>query len=172
MNPYLGEIRIFAGNFAPRGWASCDGQLLAISSNTALFSLLGTYYGGNGETTFALPDLRSRAPIHQGQGLGLSPYEIGQNGGTENVTVTTQQMPHHNHSINTFDGPGGSSHPANAILASTSTDKEYTASASDGSTLNPQAFSQVGSNQPHNNLEPYLCVTFIIATQGIYPSRN
>jgi microcystin-dependent protein len=172
MNPYLGEIRIFSGNFAPKGWAMCNGQLLAISSNTALFSLIGTYYGGNGQTTFALPDLRGRAPIHQGQGHGLSPYNIGQNGGNENVTLITQQMPQHNHTVGTNNGPGGTIHPANTVLASTTSDKPYTTNPSDGSTLNPSAVSFAGGSQPHNNLEPYLCVTFIIATQGIYPPRN
>jgi microcystin-dependent protein len=169
---YLGEIRMFAGNFAPYGWALCNGQLLAISQNTALFSLIGTYYGGDGVTTFALPNLQSRAPIHQGQGLGLSPYVIGQNGGTENVTLTTQQMPQHNHVINAFAGPGGTTHPGNAIMASTSSDKPYTTSASDGTTMNGNMLSMAGSSQPHNNIQPYLCITFIIALQGIYPSRN
>ena len=172
MNPYLGEIRIFSGNFAPKGWAMCNGQLLSISSNTALFSLLGTFYGGNGTTTFALPDLRSRLPIHQGQGQGLSPYNVGQNGGFENITLNTQQLPRHNHNINTSNGPGNNIHPANTILASTTSDKPYTSAASDGSTLNTAAVTYVGGNQPHNNLEPYLCMTFIIATQGIYPPRN
>ena len=169
---YLGEIRMFAGNFAPQGWALCNGQLLPISQNTALFSLVGTYYGGDGVTTFALPNLQSRVAIHQGQGPGLSPYVLGQQGGTENVTLTTQQMPQHNHAINTFQGPGASSHPANAILASGSSDKPYTTNTTDGSTLNPQAVSFVGSSQPHNNLQPYLTINFIIALQGIYPSRN
>jgi microcystin-dependent protein len=172
MNPYLGEIRIFSGNFAPKGWAMCNGQLLSISSNTALFSLLGTYYGGNGTSTFALPDLRGRLPIHQGQGQGLSPYNVGQNGGNENVTLILQQLPQHNHVAGAFAGPGGTTHPGNAITASTSSDKPYTTSASDGTLMSPSAVSFAGSSQPHNNLEPYLCMTFIIATSGIYPPRN
>jgi microcystin-dependent protein len=172
MNPYLGEIRIFAFNFAPRGWAACNGQLLAISSNPALFALIGTYYGGNGTTTFALPNLQSRIPIHQGQGQGLSPYNIGEQGGTENVTLTTQQMPQHNHMVNTNNGLGGTTRPANALLAATSSDKPYTTSASDGSTLNPSAISFAGNNQPHDNIQPYLVLNFCIATQGIFPPRN
>lgn len=174
MNPYLGEIRIFSGNFAPKGWAMCNGQLLSIQSNTALFSLIGTYYGGNGTSTFALPDLRSRLPIHQGQGQGLSPYNIGQNAGNETVTLNSQQLPRHNHNIASFNGPGNNQHPSTANLASTtdSNDKMYTSSASDGTTLNPAAMSFNGGSQPHNNLQPYLCMTFIIATSGIYPPRN
>jgi microcystin-dependent protein len=174
MNPYLGEIRIFSGNFAPKGWAMCNGQLLSIQSNTALFSLLGTYYGGNGTTTFALPDLRGRLPVHQGQGQGLSPYNIGQIGGNESVTLITQQLPRHNHNVGSFNGPGNSQHPSNANLASTTdaNDKMYTSAASDGTTLNTAAMTFNGNSQPHNNLQPYLCMTFIIATVGIYPPRN
>ncbi|HEX3681337.1 MAG TPA: tail fiber protein [Bryobacteraceae bacterium] len=171
---YLGEIRMFGGNFAPYGWALCNGQTLSISQNSALFSLIGTYYGGDGVTTFQLPNLQSRVAIHQGQGVGLSPYVIGQNGGTENVTLSTQQMPQHNHTVATFNGPGNGQHPSNSLLASTTsaTDKPYTSSASDGTTLNTNAVSFAGSSQPHPNIQPYLCVTFIIALQGIYPSRN
>lgn len=169
---YLGEIRMFGGTFAPYGWALCNGQLLAISQNAALFSLIGTYYGGDGVTTFALPNLQSRVAIHQGQGIGLSPYVVGQTGGFENVTLSTQQMPQHNHTIATNNGPGGTIHPANTLLAPTTSDKPYTTSPTDGSTLAAGAVSFAGSSQPHNNLQPYLCITFIIALQGIYPSRN
>lgn len=172
MNPYLGEIRIFSGNFAPKGWALCNGQLLSIQSNTALFAIIGTYYGGNGTSTFALPNLQSRVAIHQGQGQGLSPYNVGQVGGNEIITLTSLELPRHNHTMATFNGPGGTIHPASAILASTTSDKPYTTGASDGSTLNPSAISFAGSNQPHANIEPYLCMTFIIATVGIFPPRN
>ncbi|MBV9761654.1 MAG: phage tail protein [Acidobacteriaceae bacterium] len=172
MNPYLGEIRIFSGNFAPKGWALCNGQLLSISSNTALFSIIGTFYGGNGTSTFALPNLQGRVAIHQGQGQGLSPYNVGQQGGFETITLNSQQLPRHNHNMNTFNGPGGNIHPANAILASTNTDKPYSTNNSDGSTLNASAISYAGNNLPHSNIQPYLCVTFIIATSGIYPPRN
>jgi|SRR5579875_3640761 len=173
MNPYLGEIRIFSGNFAPKGWAMCNGQLLSIQSNAALFALLGTYYGGNGTSTFALPDLRSRLPVHQGQGQGLSPYNVGQNGGNESMTLNSQQLPRHNHNVATNGGPGNSPHPPNNLLASSTVanDNFYT-NSSDGSMLNPSTMSFNGNSLPHNNLQPYLCMTFIIATQGIFPPRN
>lgn len=169
---YLGEVRMFAGNFAPYGWALCNGQLLAISQNTALFSLIGTYYGGDGVTTFALPNLQSRVPIHQGQGVGLSPYVIGQNGGTENVTLTTQQMPQHNHTANTVSGPQATApRPSNAYPGNATSGSVYS-TANPDSTFNTNFIGFQGNSQPHNNIEPYLCITFIIALQGIYPSRN
>lgn len=172
MNPYLGEIRIFSGNFAPKGWAFCNGQLLSIQSNTALFALLGTYYGGNGTTTFALPNLQSRIPIHQGQGQGLSPYNIGQLGGTENETINTQQMPQHNHTINAVGSNGGANRVGNNLLANATSGNVYNPAPSDGTTLNAQAMSGQGNNQPHNDIQPYLAVSYIIATQGIFPPRN
>jgi microcystin-dependent protein len=133
-----------------------------------------SYYGGDGVSTFQLPNLQSRVPIHQGQGLGLSPYVVGQQGGNESVTLTSQQMPQHNHNIATFNGPGNNQHPSNALLASTTNanEKPYTSNASDGTTLNTAAVSYFGGSQPHANIQPYLCITFIIALQGIYPSRN
>ena len=167
---YLGEIRMVGFNFAPYGWALCNGQLLAISQNTALFSLIGTYYGGDGVTTFALPNLQSRVPIHQGQGLGLSPYNIGQIGGTENVTLSTQQMPQHNHTIGSA-ATAGSNKPANNYPADSAGGNAYSQGPATG-TLNPSAVSFQGNSQPHANLQPYLCITFVIALQGIYPSRN
>jgi microcystin-dependent protein len=167
---YLGEIRMFGGNFAPYGWALCNGQLLAISQNTALFSLIGTYYGGDGVTTFALPNLQSRVPLHQGQGTGLSPYVIGQNGGTENLTLTSQQMPQHNHNVQVFNAPGNSNRAGGSYLADASSGNVY--QSAQNSTLNTAAVTFTGNNQPHNNIQPYLCITFIIALQGIYPSRN
>jgi microcystin-dependent protein len=170
--PFLGEISMFGGNFAPRGWAFCDGQLLSISQNTALFSLLGTTYGGDGRTTFALPDLRGRVPLHQGQGPGLGSYTLGQNGGSENVTLTTGQMPSHNHLVNVDTGDNGTtSHPNNQYLASSGGVSIYN-SVTDSSTLNPGTVQAAGGNQPHANLQPYLCIDFIIALEGIYPSRN
>lgn len=172
MNPYVGEIRIFAFNFAPRGWALCNGQLLAISSNTALFSLLGTYYGGDGKSTFALPNLQSRIPIHQGQGQGLSPYNLGQNGGTENVTLSTQQMPQHNHTVNAVGSPGGANRVGGNLLANSTSGNVYNAPPSDGTTLAAAAIGNSGGGQPHSNVQPYLCVNLCIATQGIYPPRN
>ena len=171
--PVLGEIKMFAGNFAPRGYAFCNGQLLAISQNTALFSLLGTNFGGNGITTFGLPDLQGRVPIHWGNGPGLSAYVIGQAGGTENVTLLSTQIPAHSHSLQTNSGPGTAAAPAsNEVLAmSTTRDKLYSTSAPNTS-LSPQSIAATGGNQPHANIQPYLAVTFIIALQGIFPTRN
>jgi microcystin-dependent protein len=173
-SPFVAEIRMFAGNFAPRGWALCNGQLLPISQNTALFSLIGTFYGGNGTSTFALPDLRSRVPIDQGQGVGLSPYVIGQNGGVENVTLLTNQLPQHSHALNAFNGAGNQVAATGnywADAAASRGEKVY-ASTTDGTQMSPSALSAVGGNQPHNNIQPFLAVNFIIALVGIYPSRN
>lgn len=167
---YLGEIRMFAGNFAPLNWAFCNGQLLSISQNTALFSLIGTYYGGDGVTTFGLPNLQSRIPLHQGQGIGLSPYVIGQNGGTENVTLTTQQMPQHNHNVQVFNAPGSTNRVGGNYLADSTSGNVY--QSAQNNNLNVSAVSFAGNSQPHANIQPYLCITFIIALQGIYPSRN
>jgi microcystin-dependent protein len=165
-------------NFAPVGWALCNGQTMSISQNTALFALLGTTYGGNGVSTFNLPDLQGRVPIHQGNGAGLSPYVIGQNGGTENVTLLSNQMPIHNHLVNVNNGPGNSADPTSKILAETATDarppaltQTYTSNASTG-TLAATAVSTAGGNLPHANIQPYLTVNFIIALQGIFPSRS
>jgi microcystin-dependent protein len=170
MNPFLGEIRIFSGNFAPRGWALCDGQLLSIQQYAALFSLLGTYYGGNGTSTFGLPDLRGRVTIHQGQGQGLSPYVVGQMAGGESVTLLQGQMPQHNHVVSANTG-GNLATPANNYPGNEGTPiKIY--SAAGGTTMNPAVVGLTGGNQPHANIQPYLCVTFMIALVGIYPSRN
>jgi microcystin-dependent protein len=172
--PFLGQIMIFAGNFAPRGWALCNGQLLAISQNTALFSILGTYYGGNGTTTFALPNLQGRVPIHSGNGTGLSPYVVGQNGGTETVTLLTTQMPSHTHLANVDGAASGKPTPSGNFLGTvggTSQDKVYSSGPSNA-TMNATAIGAAGGSQPHANIEPYLALTFCIATQGIFPSRN
>lgn len=169
---YLGEIRMFGGNFAPYGWALCNGQLLSIAQNTALFSLIGTYYGGDGITTFQLPNLQSRVPIHQGQGLGLSPYVVGQSGGNENVTLTTQQMPQHNHMANVVSGPQATApRPASGYPGNATSGSVYSTQTPD-STFNNNFVGFAGSSQPHTNIQPYLTITFIIALQGIYPSRN
>jgi microcystin-dependent protein len=169
---YLGEIRMFAGNFAPLGWALCNGQLLSIAQNTALFSLLGTFYGGNGQTTFALPNLQSRVPVHQGHGAGLSPYAMGQAGGNENVTLTQAQMPQHNHTMATLSAPGTVARPNTQLLAQSTSGSIYGPAPSDGSALNQAAISSAGNNQPHANVQPYLAITFIIALQGIFPPRS
>jgi len=172
MNPYLGEIRIFAGNFAPQGWALCNGQLLPISNNAALFSLLGTYYGGDGVSTFALPNLQSRVPVGQGQGPKLSPYVLGQQGGTENVTLTAQQMPQHNHTMGTLSSAGTAARPNANLLAQSTAGNVYGPAPSDGSSLNTAAIGSAGSSHPHANIQPYLALTFIIALQGVYPLQG
>jgi microcystin-dependent protein len=173
-SPYVAEIRMFAGNFAPRGWALCNGQLLPITQNTALFSLIGTFYGGNGTTTFALPNLQSRLPVHQGQGVGLSPYVIGQSGGTETVTLITQQIPQHNHGVNASSGPGTQVLATGNYWAEDGASRggKVYASATDNTQMNSAALGLTGGNQPHTNIQPFLTVTFIIAMQGIFPSRN
>jgi microcystin-dependent protein len=173
-NPYLGEIRTFAFSFAPIGWAMCNGQLLSISENTALFALLGTDYGGNGTTTFALPNLQSRVPIHMGQGSGLSPYVIGQLGGTETVTLLNAQMPTHTHLVNA-DGTAGSGaypKPTGRILGSVG-DSELKIYSPEAPTvtMNPAMIANAGSSQPHTNIQPYLVVNCCIALSGIFPSR-
>lgn len=171
--PFVAEIRIFAGNFAPTGWALCNGQLLPISQNTALFSLLGTFYGGDGKSTFALPDLQGCAPIHQGQGQGLSEYFLGQQGGSETISLLTSEIPAHNHSV--VVRPSGQAPPlgtAAGNVGARSNSRPYTPDA-------PNAFMDpatgtliAGSSFPHNNMMPYLTLTFIIALQGVFPARN
>ncbi|HSD14287.1 MAG TPA: tail fiber protein [Flavobacterium sp.] len=168
---YIGEIRMFAGNFAPVGWALCDGQLLSIAQNTALFSLLGTTYGGNGTTTFALPDLRGRVPMHPGSGPGLSPRVQGEAGGSENNTLTIAQMPAHNHTVNASTADGDQNVPTNTVPGNTKAlDKEYVSSAPN-TTMSPSMIGMTGQGQPVNNMQPYGTVNFIIALNGIYPSR-
>ena len=162
---------MFGFNFPPRGWALCNGQLLSISQNTALFSLLGTYYGGNGTTTFALPDLRSRVPVHQGTGTGLSTYVVGQSGGTETVTLGVTQMPAHNHLVNTTRNPAQFSEPQNRLLAPSS-QNAYRDTAETGIVMTANMIADAGGSQPHNNIQPYLTVNFGIALAGIYPSRD
>ncbi|MGA8213805.1 MAG: tail fiber protein [Candidatus Sulfotelmatobacter sp.] len=167
--PFIGQISMVGFNFAPKGYALCNGQLLSISQNTALFSILGTFYGGNGTSTFALPDLRSRAPIHTGQGAGLSPYVIGQNGGTENVTLLSTQMPQHSHTPSANSTTVNQASPAAGFWGN-SQQSNYSASASVA--LATGAVGQAGSSQPHSNIQPYLTINFVIALVGIFPSRN
>src|SRR5271157_5709210 len=175
-DPFLGEIRIFGGNFAPVGWAVCDGSLLQIAQNTALFSLLGTTYGGNGVQTFALPDLRGRVVLGFGNGPGLSPYVEGQAGGTETTTLTTAQMPSHSHSVGatetaTTTDPKGAV-PAKIEGASVGATPKAYGAASDGTAMNAAMVGPSGGGQPVSILQPYLVINYIIALQGIYPSRN
>jgi microcystin-dependent protein len=172
MDPFLGEIRMFAGNFAPVGWAFCNGQVLPISQNTALFSLLGTTYGGNGTTTFALPNLQGRVAIHQGQGTGLSPYALGQTGGAENVALTTAQMPSHSHTTSTSSGaPAAQARPSSNIPGFSQSANIYSNGAGDSS-FNNSFIQPSGGGQPHENVQPYCAVSFIISLQGIYPPRS
>jgi microcystin-dependent protein len=174
MDPFLGEIKMFGGNFAPRGWALCNGQLMSIAQNTALFSILGTQFGGDGIQTFALPDLRGRIPVGSGSGPGLSPYTIGQLGGSEQVTLTTGQMPAHSHLVNADGAAGGKNLPTGNYPGSVSpsaTEKIYSAGPP-SATMNPGMIASAGNNLPVPVLQPYECVTFIIALQGVFPSRN
>ncbi|MVT27890.1 phage tail protein [Acidovorax citrulli] len=171
--PYLGEISMFAGNF-PKGWAFCQGQILPIAQNSALFALLGTTYGGNGQTTFALPDLRGRVPLGQGQGPGLQPYSQGQVGGRETVTLQGNQMPMHTHttSVSVSSNAGNSAAPNGRYLAaSDQRNDQYTDQSGNGS-LAGVTTGFAGNSLPHENMQPYLCINFIIALEGVYPSRN
>jgi microcystin-dependent protein len=162
---------MFAGNFAPRGWAFCDGQLLAVSQNDALFSLLGTIYGGDGRTTFGLPDLRGRIPIHAGTGPGLSQRRLGANGGAESVTLTVNQLPSHTHPMQASGDAASTPNPENNVLAETLTTTPYIQDTLT-TNLNANAVTSVGGSQFHTNLMPFLCIHFIIALFGIYPSRH
>lgn len=175
-DPFVAEIRIFAGNFAPTGWATCDGQLLPLSQNTALFSLLGTTYGGNGKSNFALPDLQGRAPMFWGQGPGLSQRDLGETGGSQNVTLLQSEIPAHSHTAKASGVPATNLTPTDGIWAVSGSRRApsnlYSATASSGNTLAPTALSATGGSQPHNNMPPYLTLTFIIALQGVFPPRG
>lgn len=167
MDPFVAEIRIFSGNFAPSGWATCDGQLLPISQNTALFSLLGTTYGGDGRTTFGLPNLQGSAPMHQGQGTGLSRRYLGETGGVETVTLNESQMPAHSHP-SLVDGTNATAGtPSSVVTLAATIPKIY------GPAADLQGFgTPTGVGQMHNNMQPYLALTFIIALQGVFPPRS
>jgi microcystin-dependent protein len=162
--PYVGEIRMFAGNFAPAGWMFCEGQLLPISENETLFQLIGTTYGGDGQSTFALPDLRGRLPIHQGNG-----FILAETGGTESVTLTVSQIPAHNHALLASSAPATANSPVGALYSESSAINMYIEDVTNAN-LGASAVSAVGGSQPHNNFQPYLCVDFIISLFGIFPS--
>jgi microcystin-dependent protein len=164
--PYVGEIRMFAGNFAPAGWNFCDGSLLPISENETLFTLIGTTYGGDGQSTFALPDLRGRLPIHMGGG-----FTLAEPGGAETVTLSIQQMPSHPHPLLASADSGSTLNPGNNVVAATLTATPYF-KATPANPLSSQSISSVGNNEPHENIQPYLCVDFIISLYGIFPSQT
>jgi len=173
-DPFVAEIRIFGFNFSPKGWAFCDGQLLPISQNTALFSLLGTTYGGDGKSTFALPDLQGSAPMQPGQGQGLSQRFLGEMSGVETITLLTSEMPFHNHTIATHNlDAGGLQNPApDVILAKSAQGSAYQSNTSANLVMMaPQALSIAGGGLPHNNMQPYLTLNFCIAMQGVFPAR-
>jgi microcystin-dependent protein len=172
-DPFVAEIRIFPFNFAPKGWAFCDGQLLPLSQNTALFSLLGTTYGGNGKSNFALPDLQGRAPMHPGQGPGLSLHDLGETGGSETVTLLESEIPAHSHAMRAVSDPGDLASPTNHSLARTATGNPYqTTTNSNIVQMAGQALVPAGGDQPHNNMMPYLTLNFCIALQGVFPPRS
>jgi microcystin-dependent protein len=163
--PYVGEIRMFAGTFAPAGWMFCEGQILPISENETLFQLIGTTYGGDGQETFSLPDLRGRIPMHQGNG-----FILAETGGAEEVTLTVNQIPAHSHVLTATKAPGSQSSPAGNRLAQSRNIAPYINEAPAGGTFRAQAVGSVGGSQPHTNMQPYLCVNFIISLFGIFPS--
>ena len=172
-DPFVAEIRIFPFNFAPKGWAFCDGQLMAISQNTALFSLLGTMYGGDGKSTFALPDMQGNVPLHQGQGAGLSSYFLGQMGGSETVTLLESEIPLHTHSMGAQTVPlGGVAVPTNATLSRPASGNLYFDGSPSLVAMDAATLAIAGSHLPHNNMQPYLTLSFNIALQGVFPPRS
>jgi microcystin-dependent protein len=174
--PYIAEIKMFGGNFAPNGYALCNGQIIAISQNTTLFSLLGTTYGGNGTSTFALPNMQGRAPVHQGSGAGIDPVDLGEMAGETNVTLTSGNLPTHTHPISgalIANSNPGETPASNTLFTNSAPNQLYaTALGTGGLNLAPQTITMAGGSQPHNNAQPYLAVTFIIAMFGVFPSRN
>jgi microcystin-dependent protein len=170
-DPFVAEIRIFPFNFAPKGWAFCDGQLLPLSQNTALFSLLGTTYGGDGKSNFALPDMQGNVPMHPGQGPGLSLHDLGETGGSETVTLLESKMPSHSHSWTASKGDGIDTNAANELFAKGIGIGMY---AAPGALVNlaDSAITPAGGDQPHNNMQPYLTLNFCIALQGVFPPRT
>jgi microcystin-dependent protein len=170
-NPFVGEIRMFGGSFAPAGWAFCSGQLMPISENDTLFNLIGTTYGGDGQETFALPDLQSRVPMHAGQGPGLSQnYQLGEKAGVESVTLTTNQIPIHNHAfLASLSAPTGTD-PTNQVIAQSSQIHLFTEDVANKQ-MNANSLTPAGGSQPHENIQPYLCVSFILSLFGIFPHQ-
>ena len=171
-DPFVAEIRIFGFNFAPTGWAQCNGQLLPISQNTALFSLLGTFYGGDGKSTFALPNLQASAPVHQGQGQGLSEYFLGQQGGSEFVTLIESEMPAHQHTLRAYNDVGEDRIPGPTESLARSTGGLLYAVSGSNVAMAFQELTPAGGSLPHNNMQPYLTLNFCIAMQGVFPPRQ
>ena len=174
MDPFVAEIRIFPFNFAPKGWAFCDGQLLPISQNTALFSLLGTTYGGDGKSNFALPDMQGNAPMHPGQGPGLSLHDLGETGGSQTVTLLKSEIPAHSHSLLTAiqDFADLGAPASNRALSKTGKGSGYKTSPQANAIMAFQAVAPTGGDQPHNNMQPFLTLNFCIALQGVFPPRT
>jgi microcystin-dependent protein len=172
--PFIAEIRIFAGNFAPRSWAFCNGQLLPVSQNTALFSLIGTTYGGDGRTTTALPNLKGRLPMHPGRGPGLTSRRLGQRGGVEMVSLAESQMPNHNHTVRAFGFTSNTGTPtlSTSIAVANGGGLFRTDTSSNMVSGSTSALPATGGSQPHNNMQPFIAMNFIIALQGLYPSRG
>lgn len=171
-DPFVAEIRIFAFNFAPRGWAFCNGQLLPLSQNTALFSLVGTTYGGNGQSTFALPNLQGNAPMFWGQGPGLSLHDLGETGGSPTVTLLTSELPAHSHAAMVAAAPANVNAPGPALAVARSAGGFAYAPAANLVAMAPEALAPAGGGLPHNNMMPYLALNFCIALQGIFPPRS
>ena len=171
-DPFVAEIRIFPFNFAPKGWAWCDGQLLPLSQNTALFSLLGTTYGGNGKSNFALPDLQGRAPMHPGQGPGLSLHDLGETGGSETVSLLESEIPAHSHGLRAFGSEPADKFTAAGDAWCRSNNGQAWGPANNLTMMSPNALAPAGGDQPHNNMQPYLTFYFCIALQGVFPPRT
>ena len=170
-SPFVAEIRIFPFNFAPKGWAWCDGQLLPLSQNTALFSLLGTTYGGDGKSNFALPDLQGRAPMHPGQGPGLSLHDLGETGGSETVSLLESEIPSHSHTLRAILDDADVAIPTPARILAKSSASMYFAGTGN-TAMAPEGLAPAGGDQPHNNMQPYLTFFFCIALQGVFPPRT
>jgi microcystin-dependent protein len=172
MDPFVAEIRIFPFNFAPKGWAFCDGQILPISQNTALFSLLGTTYGGDGKSNFALPNMQGNAPMHPGQGPGLSLHDLGETGGSDTVSLLESEMPAHSHGWMASNADSNSQSPVAQLFAGGVGGISMYAAPASITQLSPSALTPAGGDQPHNNMMPYLTLTFCIALQGVFPPRS
>src|SRR5262245_19497990 len=172
MAPYVGEIRMFAGNFAPNGWMFCEGQTLPISENEVLFQLIGTTYGGDGQSTFNLPNLASRVPLHMGTGPDGTTYQIGEMAGTEQETLTVQQIPTHTHPLTASTSVGNTPNPQNSVVSQTDGSILRYIADSPGAAMNANAIGPAGGSQPHENTQPFLCINFIISLFGVFPSQT